>query len=163
GALQTTVGDAQSPVTLPPLNLSSVTGASLTNGVTIAAWIYPNSGQVNFTSFIGNRTSAGDAANFGFSANPDGNGMPALGYTWNNNAQATWGWNSGIHPVAGAWQLAVLVVASNSATVYLHYIDPNTQQPVLLSAVNSIAHTAEAFNSGGIFLGSDSTQGSASP
>lgn len=151
GALQSAVGDLTSAVTIPPLNLG-------TNTVTIAMWINPStSGEVNYTGLLFNRTTAGDAAGFGFGANPDATGMPALGYTWNQNSGSTWGWNSGLHPVGGMWQFTALVISSNSATVYLYYM--TNGQPVLLSAVNPIAHTAQAFSGGGTFLGSDVNQG----
>jgi|SRR5665213_1345300 len=150
GAALTVAGDVNSSITLPPLNLN-------TNAVTIAMWINPDAQQVNFTGLLFNRTSAGDVAGFGFGGTQNAAGATVLGYTWNNNNQNTWGFGSGLYPPVGTWSYVALVIQSNQATIYLDYLDPNNNnQPVLLSAVNPIAHTAEAFSSGGIFLGSDS-------
>src|SRR5665213_2342332 len=151
GAVYSAAGDVNSSIkisALSPLNLN-------TNTVTIAMWIDPYGGQVNYTGLLMNR-AAGDASGFGFGANPDANGMPAMGYTWNQNNGNTYNWNSLLHAQAYMWQFVALVVTSNSATIYLFYIDPSTGQPVLKSAVNNVAHTAEKFDStGGLYLNSD--------
>ena len=149
GALQTVAGQLNTPVTVPPLNLN-------TNAVTITMWINPSAGIGTYTGLFMNRNGS-DAAGFGFGGNSSG-GMAELGYTWNTNSSSTWGFHSGLYPVVGLWQYVALVVQSNSATIYLYYLDPNTGQPKLLSAVNAIAHTPEAFASGLISLGSDVNQ-----
>ena len=149
GALQTTAGQINSPVSVPPLNLN-------TNAVTITMWINPSAGEATYTGLLMNRTAGGDAAGFGFGGNASG-GMAELGYNWNNNSSSTYNFHSGLYPLVGTWQFVALVIQPDSATIYLYYLDSNGH-PVLRSAVNSIAHTAEAFGAGGIFLGSDVNQ-----
>jgi len=146
-ALACTAGDLTSAVTLPFLDLN-------TNAVTIAMWINPGATEVTFTGLLMNRSSGGDAAGFGFGGTTNSAGMPALGYTWNTNNAATYNFNSALFPVPYTLQFVALVVQSNSATIYLYYVDSlfNTN---LLSAVNPIAHGPEKFSAGGIFLGSD--------
>jgi hypothetical protein len=155
GALQTAVTDANTPVSVPLLNLN-------TNTVTIAMWINPNNVETAFTGLLMNR-SAGDAAGFGFGGPVNAGGMAPLGYTWNNNAGATFNFNSGLYPVVNAWNFVALVIRTNSATIYLCVIDPNTGQTNILSAVNSITHNAESFAAGTMWLGSDVTGGGGPP
>ena len=157
GALQTSASDVNSPVSIPFLNLN-------TNAVTIALWINPAANEAAFTGLFMNRNDNGvDAAGFGFGGILNASGMAALGYTWNTNAQATWGFNSGLYPAFGTWNFLALVVQSNSATIYLCFIDPNTGQTNILSAVNTIAHTPESFGGGNTWLGSDGTFGGGPP
>ena len=149
GALQTSFA-AESAVSVPPLNLT-------TNAVTIAMWINPASPQSPFTGLFVSRNLTGDARGFGFGPNQDTNGMAELGYTWNTNAQATWAFSSGIYPVAGIWQLAALVIQSNSATIYLCY--SNAAGIHLWSASNAIPHSPETFADGATFIGTDVVNG----
>ena len=149
GALYSFAIDTNSSVSLPPLNLG-------TNAVTIAMWIYPYGNQATRTGLLMNRNS-GDAAGLGFGGTANASGMAALGYTWNNNNANTYNFNSGLYPLSFSWNFVALVIQSNSATIYLNYID-SSGKTNLLSAVNSIAHTAEAFSGGGTFLGSDVNQ-----
>jgi hypothetical protein len=154
-ALECTVGDLTSAVKLPALNLN-------TNAVTIAMWINPGATEVTFTGLLMTRTIGGDAAGFGFGGSTNSAGMAALGYTWNTNNGATYNFNSGLYPVSYLWQFAALVVQSNSATIYLYYVD-NLGNTNLQSAVNPIVHDPEAFSSsdavnGLIMLGSDVNQ-----
>ncbi len=152
-ALLCTAGDLTSVATIPPLNLN-------TNAVTIAMWINPTAEvSTGFTGLLMTRTSGGDAAGFGFGGSSNSLGMVELGYTWNTNNAATYNFNSGLYPLVAQWQFVALVVQSNSATIYLYYVDysGNTQ---LQSAVNPIAHGPEAFSfsdgvNGLILLGSD--------
>lgn len=152
-AVYTSATVADSAIRVPALNLN-------TNTVTIAMWINPGQAITTFSGLLMNRTAAGGAAGFGFGGATDSTGMAALGYTWNNNAAATYNFNSGLFPVAGIWQFAALVIQTNSATIYLCYVDPNTSETKLLSAVNSIAHNAEAFSSGLTVIGDDVDNGS---
>ena len=151
GALQTTSGDAGTPVSVPFLNLN-------TNAVTITMWINPAGGVTAATGLLMNRNGA-DAAGFGFGSTLNSFGVAALGYTWNTNSAATYNFNSGLFPAQSTWNFAALVVKSNSATIYLCFIDSNTGQTNVLSAVNSIAHTPESFGAGNIWLGSDVVAG----
>lgn len=146
-ALTSTLSLTNSWVTLPPLNLD-------TNAVTIAMWINPNGPVSSSAGLLMNR-KGGDAAGFCFGTADNSSGMYELGYTWNTNSSATWGYHSGLYPVPGIWSFVALVVQTNQATIYLYYIDPNTGQPDLLSAVNPIAHGVEQFSGGTTWLGDD--------
>jgi hypothetical protein len=145
-ALYSQNGLLNSYVTVPPLNLD-------TNAVTITMWINPSAGEVASAGLFFNRNGP-DAAGFGFGTTTS-NGTAELGYTWNTNSSATWGYNSGLYPVQNQWSFVALVVQSNQATIYLYYIDPNTGLPDLYSAVNPIAHDPEAFSGGTTVIGSD--------
>jgi len=153
GALEVTVDDINSAVTLPTLNLN-------TNTVTIAMWINPTNNISTFTGLLMDRTTS-DAAGFGFGGSTNAEGMAELGYTWNDNSSATYDFNSGVYPLTNLWQFAALVVQSNSATIYLYYMGTNGQ-PQLQSAANNIAHTNEAFNVASLaLLGDDIVNGNA--
>ncbi len=162
GALQSVNNDLTSVVTLPPLNGFPATGATLTNGETIAMWIQPN---VVVPASVGLLFMRGgsDVAGFGFSGTLNSGGTASLGYTWNNNSATTYNYNSGLYPPTYYWSFVALVVQSNQATIYLDYLDPNNNwQPVLSSAVQTTPLTSEAFNSGTIYLGADSSAASRS-
>ena len=164
GAALITAGDTNSAITLPPLNVNTDPAAITTNGVTIAMWINPSANVGISTGLLMHRVASGDGAGFRFGNTVKGSakGMANLGYTWNHESPYTWGFNSSLFPLVGVWQFAVLVVSSNSATIYLDYIDPITGQPVLNSAVNNLAHNAESFSTAGLtVLGADLGNGSA--
>ncbi len=153
GALQMTASDANSVVTIPPLNLNSAT-------VTFAMWIKPPATVGTYTGLLMNRTAAGDAEGFGFGGTQSNSTtMAGLGYTWNTNGGTTWGFSSTLYPLVDVWQFVALVIRTNSATFYLYYVDPGTGLPVLRTAVNSIAHSPAAFSSGATFIGSDVVNG----
>jgi hypothetical protein len=116
-----------------PGHVAVPTPALNTNTVSIVAWINPAAAQADYTGIL--MTRAGTLAGFGYTT---GN---QLGYTWNNNNAATWGWNSGLRPTDNEWSLAVLVVNSNRATIYLG------SGGTISAAINPIAHTAEAWGS----------------
>lgn len=147
-ALGTLLNNSLSFVTVPPINLD-------TNTVTITMWINPSSAQATFEGLLMNR-NGGDGAGFGFGGNANGSGMAELGYTWNTNNAATWGFHSGLYPLAGQWSFVALVVQPTQAAIYLFYIDPVTLQPDLYSAVNPIPHGPEAFSGGTTLVGGDS-------
>jgi hypothetical protein len=142
---------ANSFVTVPPLNLG-------TNAVTITMWINPQGTPPGtFAGLFFNR-NGNDGAGLGFGGSVNGSGMPELGYTWNTNNSATWGFNSGLYPVSGDWSFVALVIQSNQATIYLYYVDAVTGTN-LSSAVNAIPHGPEGFSGGTTWIGDD--QGSA--
>jgi hypothetical protein len=133
-------------VTVPAINLD-------TNAVTITMWINPSAGEVASTGLLMNRNGP-DGAGFGFGVTTS-NSMAELGYTWNTNNSATWGFHSGLYPLQNQWSFVALVVQTNQATIYLYYIDPVTGLPDLYSAVNPIPHSVEAFSGGITTIGSD--------
>ncbi len=144
-------GQANNQVIIPPLNLN-------TNSVTITAWINPAGAEGTFWGLFMNRNGA-DAAGLGFGGNVDGTGMAELGYTWNTNSSATWGFHSGLFPPAGVWSLAALTITPSNATLNLCYVNGGATN--VLAAVNPIAHNPEGFTGGTTWLGSDPAGGAA--
>jgi hypothetical protein len=148
-ALQTQNASPDTYVTVPPLNLNSDT-------VTITAWIYPSAIQPVFNSiFKWQNELDTDAAGLGFSGTVNSAGMAALGYTWNSNSAATYGFDSGLFPLVNQWSFVGLVISPTNATIYLYYIDPNTLLPDLFSAVNPLTNQVETFAGGSTLIGSD--------
>jgi hypothetical protein len=141
-------------LSVPPLNLT-------TNTVSFVAWINPSGPQSTSTGLFFNR-NGGDAAGFGFNGglNPNGDKMPCLGFTWNSNASATWGWNSHLFPVVGDWSLVAYVITPTNETTYLYYVDttvsPHTTN-YLQSSIN-LANIVETFSTNTIYLGADTQQ-----
>jgi len=137
-ALFTQIGNADSYVTLPALNLN-------TNTVTISAWINPGSTVAASSGLVFNRIAGGTAAGLCFGENVNAAGVAELGYTWNTNSAATYNFHSGLYPVPGVWSYVALVIQTNQATLYLYYIDPNTGLPDLYSAINPVPNGPEPF------------------
>ncbi len=135
-AMASVTGVTNSWVTIPPLNLQ-------TNTVTMTMWIYPTANEPTFGGLLYNRPYG---AGFGFGGTINGSGMAELGYTWNNNASTTWGFNSGLYPLTGQWSFVALVIQPSQATMYLYYIDPNTSQPVLSSVVSTVTNAPAPFS-----------------
>ena len=106
-ALQT-IRTANSGVTVPALNLSN-TNAS------IVAWIYPT-GAESSSAILVDRTG-GTVAGFCYYGSLV-NGAYPLGYIWNNDDSATWGWSgSGVVPPLNQWSLVALTVTPSNAVV----------------------------------------------
>jgi hypothetical protein len=135
GALMTTPASFRSWVTVPPLNLS-------TNTVTITAWIYPTANQASYSGIFFSRNGS-DASGLGFYQNNQ------LGYTWNTNASATYGFASKLVVPTNKWSFVALVVTPTNATLYLYNADGT------LSAENPIPHGVETF-AGRSMIGWDS-------
>jgi hypothetical protein len=148
-ALETVNAVAGSYVTVPGLNLN-------TNTVTITMWINPNAAQAVFSSLFKYQNGPDtDAAGLGFGGTLNSNNMAALGYSWNSNSAATYGWNSGLFPVIDQWSFVALVIEPSQATIYLYSIDAVTTLPDLYSAVNSVTNENETFSGGTNLIGSD--------
>lgn len=148
GALQSTANNVSSVVTVPGLNLSSTVVDT-----TIAMWINPASQPPQDGGLLFDRSGGTSTAGFGFQG--QNAGLTRLGYNWNDSG-STWGWNSGLYPQLNVWSFVALVVQSNRATIYLCYIDSGSGQPVLLSAVNNVTHSAVTWNGAGPrWLGGD--------
>ncbi len=150
-AITTTLGNG-GYLTVPPLNLN-------TNTVTFVCWINPNGPQSGATGLFFARGGTESADGFGFNSAPGGAGtMAQLGYTWNANASGTWGWNSGLYPLAYQWNFVAYVLTPTNLTAYLGYVDPNAHTTNFLQAVNVLAHQPEPMNGGIVSLGADSQQ-----
>ena len=153
GALETLGASVtNSVVVVPPLNMSYPN----TNipDATICMWIFPTA-RPNTASglFFWRNASGSDAAGFGFSGAQTATAT-SLGYNW-NNAAGSWSYNSPLYPPVDSWSFVALVIQSNQATMYLNYIDPNTQLPFLSSVVHANTHTAETFSGGTTWIGGD--------
>lgn len=127
-------------VSFPPLNIN-------TNTVTITAWIYPSANEATSTGIVFSR-NGNDAAGLCFDGQLNAAGMPGIGYTWNSNSSATWGFNSGIYPPLGQWSFVALVISQSNATMYLDYLDPVTGLADIFSAVNEVTNELETFSEG---------------
>ena len=133
---------------VPPLNLN-------TNTVTVTMWIYPNDPWPIIapnTGLLMNRNGA-DAAGVGFSGNQNANLTAALGYTWNNNNPATYGWNSHLFPPAQTWSFVAYVISPQNITIYLCYVGGGATN--MVKAVNNITNAPEAFSGGTTWIGGD--------
>jgi hypothetical protein len=113
-------------VTVPTPSLNS-------NTVTIAGWVHPLGNQVDGSAIFMTR-GAGTTAGLIFNS-----GDNQLGYSWNGDSAATWGWDSNLRPPTSEWSFVVLVIEPTKATLYLG------SNGVLSSATNTIAHTPEAW------------------
>ena len=132
----------------PPLNLN-------TNAVTFTMWIHPNEPTGIITPNTGllmNRNGS-DAAGVGFSGNVNAIQTAALGYTWNSNNAATYGWNSKLFPLTQIWSFVAYVITPTNTTIYLYYVANGTTN--LIKAVNNVANAPEAFNGGTTWIGGD--------
>ena len=133
----TTANGGNGYLTVPPLNLT-------TNTLTFVCWINPNGPQNGATGLLFSRATADNAAGFGFNSQDQGSGtMAELGYTWNQNASGTWGWNSHLHPLANQWNFVAYVLTPTNLTAYLGYIDPNANTTNFFQAVNPLAHQVQ--------------------
>jgi Concanavalin A-like lectin/glucanases superfamily len=141
-AAGTVISTPNSYLTVPALNLTGNTN------VTFLAWINPNGAQGAYAGLLFNRGGPDSACGFGFGATSD-----HLGYTWNNNAAATYNWDSTLVVADGEWNFVAYVITPTNATVYLGNLSGGTTN--FLQAANPIAHTAETFAGGTIRLGGD--------
>jgi hypothetical protein len=129
-----------------------------TNTVTITAWIQPMSLINNYYGLFMWRGTNGDAAGFGFGGGTLQNStMAQLGYTWNTNGAATWGWGSGLYPPMGQWSFVALTITPTNTTIHLCYADSASTN--VLKAVQSITNYPEAFNTGTLRIGCDNYDG----
>ncbi len=147
-------------LTVPPLNLN-------TNTVTFTMWIYinPNDNLITpYTGLLMNRNGS-DAAGIGFGGNVTTNdygvtgvSIAELGYTWNHNSAATYGWHSGLYPAVSTWNFVACTMTPSSTTMYLYFVGQDAQLNTvtnLFKASTNIANAAEAFNGGTTWIGSD--------
>jgi len=130
-------------LTAPALNL---TGNS---NVTFMAWINPNGPTPGYSGLLMNRGGADNGCGFGFTGTAD-----QLGYTWNNNASGTWGWNSGLFVVESQWNFVAYVITPTNAVVYLGNLNGGTTNFLQATHAN-FPHIAQTFAGGTIRLGGD--------
>jgi len=141
-AVQTIYNNANAHLTVPALNLAGNTN------VTFMAWIKPNGPTPGFCGLLMNRGGADNGCGFGFTGTAD-----QLGYTWNNNASSTWGWNSGLSVAENQWNFVAYVITPTNAVIYLGNLNGGTTN--FLQATNNISHIAQTFAGGTILLGAD--------
>jgi len=124
-------------VTVPPLNLNKAT-------MTIVTWIKPNGDQSDYAGIVFSRAE-------GTVSGLDYQQGGQLGYHWNDTSD-TWGWGSGLYPVADQWNFVALVVEPTQGTIYLD----DGSGGGLQSSVNSVTHGPSGFN-GPLVFGQDPT------
>jgi hypothetical protein len=147
-------------LTVPPLNLN-------TNTVTFTMWIYINPVNNKITPNTGllmNRNGF-DAAGIGFGGSVTTNdygtagvSIAELGYNWNQNSLATYGWHSHLYPALSTWNFVACTITPSSTTLYLYFIGQDAFfNPVtnLFKAINLVTNGAEAFSGGTTWIGSD--------
>ena len=140
-ALQPTVNYTNSGVGVPALNLNNT-------NVTIVAWIYPLNNQAVSSAIFINRT-AGTTAGLSYRGTLV-NGAYPLGYVWNDNDSATYGWTgSGVVPPINQWSMVALTITASNATVNC-WSATGVQQGTFVHA-----HTNMTFN-GTTYIGTDS-------
>jgi hypothetical protein len=149
-------GDAKAAVpngylSVPPLNLNN-------NAVTFTMWIYPKSAAIPSSAGLFMNRNGSDAAGVGFGTTTNALGTPCLTYTWNSNSAATYGWNSGLFPVAGSWSFVACVVTPTNTSMYLYNVQGAATN--LLKSVFVMTNNPEAFGGiGATRLGGDSQDG----
>jgi Concanavalin A-like lectin/glucanases superfamily/Immunoglobulin I-set domain len=134
-ALDTVSNTTTSLVTLPAWNLNT----NGWTGTTLAAWINPSGPQANGGGIVMTRAT-GNTCGINYLNPTNASGNHILGYSWNNDATNTWGWNSGLVPPLNQWSLVVLVVTPTNATMYLATTNG------VATAVNAIPHVPMLFN-----------------
>jgi hypothetical protein len=102
-----------------------------TNTVTFTAWLYPMGVQENWSGLLVNRGGIGGGFNY--------NDQQMLGYTWNNNNAATYGFASGLLIPTNDWSFVAVVISPTNAILYL--INGTKVQ----TATNVLAHTSDVF------------------
>lgn len=141
-AAGTTISTVGSSLTVPSLNLNGK------SNVTFMAWINPNGTQAPNAGLLFNRGGPDSACGFGF-----GNTAGHLGYTWNNNAAATYNWDSGLVPAIGQWNFVAYVITPTNTRVYMGNLSGGTTN--FYQSANAVANTPETFAGGTILLGGD--------
>ena len=107
----------------------------VTDTATFVAWINgwkANEDMWTFTGIVFSRSSDPDATGIHFGNND------TIHYTWNDNADTTWGWDGGPQIPKNEWVMVAVTIEPSKATVYV-YTDANGMQ----SAVNEIPHVEE--------------------
>jgi len=105
---------ANSAITLPALNLNT----NNWTGTTISTWLLPTAAEPVSAGLVFTRNTA-EVSGLCYGTTVDANGNPYLGYTWNNNDAATWGWNSGVIAPQNIWSLVTLTVTPTNVTIYV--------------------------------------------
>jgi len=141
-AVQTQASIANAYLTPPALNLAG------NSNVTFMAWINPNGSQANYTGLLMNRGGADNGCGFGFIGVAD-----HLGYTWNNNASATYNWDSGLAVADNQWNFVAYVITPTNAVLYLGNLNGGTTN--FLQATHTLNHIAQTFAGGTLRLGGD--------
>jgi hypothetical protein len=143
-AAETTGGVTNSWVTVPGLNLN-------TNTVTFTAWIYPSGSttQADWAGILMTRSGIGAGIGYGGASQTNAN---MLGYTWNGNSGATYGFISGLTIPSGQWSFVAVAISPTNAALYL--INTGGMQ----TTNNAIAHTSQNW-AGVASIGQDSNDG----
>ncbi len=128
-------------VRIPELGTLSDPALTNVSEATFMCWVKPNGSQGS-GSYKG--LFAMRPLSIGLYLSSD-----TLNYSW-NDANNTWGFNSGLTPPAGEWALATVVVRPDSATFYLQSVSGGFQ-----TAVNTVTHSPANFTTGPFAIGND--------
>ena len=107
----------------------------VTDTVTFVAWINgwkANEDQWTFTGLVFSRSGDSDSTGIHFGTND------TIHYTWNDNADTTWGWEGGPQIPKNKWAMVAVAIEPDKATAYVY-----TDADGLQSAVNNITHIEE--------------------
>jgi hypothetical protein len=140
GALETTAATQYSWLDLPGLNLN-------TNTVTITMWLKPSGQQADYTGLLIDRNS-GTQAGVTYTVGQ------RLGYMWNNNDSATWGYQAGPVIPSDIWSLVALVITPTNASFYVINTNGVTNTTYIYDH-NSIAWSGASTPDPRIQIGSD--------
>jgi hypothetical protein len=117
------------------------------SNVTIMCWCYPKGVQNSRSTLVYTRGAPAGAGGLQYL------NTTTLGYTWNNNANTTYGYNSGLVVPSNTWSMCAMVISPSNCVLYLFNATNG-----LRSATNAIAHTPDQFGYPGIWrIGDDSS------
>jgi hypothetical protein len=120
--------------------VSASAGSLIATNLTYTAWINPSGAVATWSGILMDRGSPTTGTGFGFGGTVDASGVSELAYTWNQNNENTWGFDSLLFPATNEWSFVAMVVEPSKATIYL--VGTNG---VVQSTNNVIPHDSEEF------------------
>jgi hypothetical protein len=146
--LETTNMAVQLPALVTNSFVTAPFGPLAFPNVTILCWCYPMGTQPSRASLVFTRGAPAGAGGLQYFST-----APNLSYTWNNNANTTYNWNSGLAVPTNSWSMCAMVISPSSCVLYVFNATNGFR-----SATNAIAHTPDQFGYPGIWrIGDDSS------
>jgi hypothetical protein len=133
GALETIGGAVNSYVT-------ASAGDLIATNITYTAWINPSGAENTWAGILMDRGSSTGGTGFGFGGTVNASGVVDLAYTWDQNSQSSWGFDTLLFAGTNEWSFVALVIEPSQATFYL--IGPNG---VVQTTNNVVAEDSEEF------------------
>ncbi len=137
-ALETTPGEANTYVT----TTATPTLPTNNTNVTMVAWVYPTGNQANAAGIMFDRANGTTTAGIDISV---GN---QFGWTWDNNLNTTYNYNSGLIVPSNTWNMLACSVSPSNTTFYVGTTNG------LFSVVQTLANINQQFG-GAIVFGDD--------